>query len=292
MGICHQNASCESPSQIVLENEVSEIRLALQEYAGALIDRPSEALSAVLEDFLRTHHINSAAELISDLRRQPCRCASLLECLLPGATGFFRPVAIYETLSSQVLPGILAAKCGTDAQQLRIWSAGCASGEEAYSIAMSVCDVMDRGNCVGNVHIVATDIREQALKIAERGLYPASTLLHLAAPYVARYFSRVGDHLLIKPRLRNLVAFTQANLVEPFFLGRFDCIFCLDVLPHLCSAARNTLWQRLQLSVEPGGYIFLGENESLPAPTPFRRHAHGGCVFYERPLAFTASAGK
>ncbi len=282
----------EKGTRLVLDSEVSEIRLLLQKYAGVLIDRPPEVLAAMLDDFLVSHHVNSAAELIGSIRTCPKECESLLELVLAADTGFFHKREAFESLQHGALPAMRARKSTESPRPLRIWSAGCGSGEEAYSIGMSVCEALQQDNAGWNVHIVAGDIRREALKTAERGLYPSRTLLDVPAHLVAGYFSRVGDHLLVKPRLRNLVTFAWMNLVEPAFIGRFDCIFCLDVLPHLSAAGRTAVLQRLHLALEPGGYIFLGEGEHFPADANLIRHGAPGYTYYQRPLAAAARAGR
>lgn len=284
-------AGYASPSRMVLDCEVSEIRLLLQEYAGLLIDRPSEVLAEIIADFLASHHLTSASELMAAMRTRPPECEGLLEQLLPGDTAFFRKPEIFQAFQKQLLASMQPKKNGDTLRPLRIWSAGCSTGEEAYSIGISVCEAFQRDNSGWNAHIVAGDIRRDALKTADRGLYPASLLAQVPRPLVAAYFARLGDHFLVKPRLRNLVTFTRMNLIEPAFMGRFDCIFCLDVLPHLSTAGKTALWQRLQLSLEPGGYIFLGEKEQLPPGATFIQHSAPGCTYYQRPLAAAARSG-
>ncbi len=274
----------------VLDTEVSEIRLLLQEYAGVVIDKPSEMVAEIVAEFLTAQRLASAAELIPNLRAGRGSCESLLERLLPGDTGFFRNPEVFQKLRREVLPA-LAGKSDDNLRRLRMWSAGCSTGEEAYSIGISVCEALQDDTAGWNVHIVAGDIRREALKVAERGLYPASSLLHVPGHLVATYFAKVGDHFLVKPRLRNLVTFAHMNLTEPAFIGRFDCIFCLDVLPQLSASGRAALAQRLHLSLEPGGYLFLGAHDQLPAGTRFLRHIDGSLAYYQRPLAAAAKAG-
>ncbi len=278
----------DMPSRIALDHELNDIRLLLQDYAGLLIDCTTETLVAIVEEVVTSQGFRSAADLIARMRQCPADCQLLLDSLLPGDTGFFRRAEFFDILSKQVLPDI-ARRSGETLHPLRIWSAGCSTGEEAYSIAMSVCDTFAENHDSWNVHIVAGDIRPDALTFAERGLYPASAVLHLPSRVVASYFSRVKDHLLVKPRLRNLVSFTHLNLAEPAFIGRFHCIFCVDVLAQLSASGKAAAWQRLQLALEPGGYLFLGEHDQLPAGSSLVRYSPS---VYQRPFAAAASAGK
>ena len=127
--------------------------------------------------------------------------------------------------------------------------------------------------------------------MAERGLYPESDLTQFSRELLQTYFSRVGDHLLVKPRLRNLVAFTNMNLIQPSFLGRYDCIACMDVLPQFSMAQRIALSQRMQMYLEPGGYLLLGDREKLPAvDVPLECLKEGSYTYYRKPMARGAGA--
>jgi two-component system, chemotaxis family, CheB/CheR fusion protein len=279
----------QAPSRIVLNHDLSALRALLQDYAGVQIDHPAEVLAEVVEQFRVAHGFRSAAELIARIQAYPNECQLLLESLLPVDTGFFRPAEIFATLQKDVLPEITGRNDGETLRPLRMWSAGCSTGEEAYSIAISVCETLAGEHRSWKVHIVGGDVRRNALKFAERGLYPAAAGLCIPNALVGRYFSRVGDHLLVKPRVRDLVTFTPMNLVENAFIGRFHCIFCLDVLPHLSASGKAAAWLRLQLALEPGGYIFLGEHDQLPTGVSLLRHS---ASIYQRPFAVAAGAGK
>src|SRR6202023_1150158 len=100
-------------------------------------------------------------------------------------------------------------------------------------------------------------------------------------------------YLLVKPRLRSLATFNTMNLTKPVYIGRFDCIFCMDVLPHLSRAQRTALLERLHLYLEPGGYLFLSQTEKLSAPNlNFRPEPYDGYTFPRKPLAASAAYGR
>ena len=102
-----------------------------------------------------------------------------------------------------------------------------------------------------------------------------------------------ASYLLVKPRLRSLVTFNTMNLIKPVYIGRFDCIFCMDVLPHLSRTQRTSLMERLHLYLEPGGYLFLSQTEKLCAPNlNFRSETFDGHTFHRKPLAASAAYGR
>jgi chemotaxis protein methyltransferase CheR len=274
------------------EQELSELRLLLERQIGTLLDTTTEKLTRALSQVLRSQPVASAGLLLERLRSSGAECELLAEHLLDGETRFFRHPAALQALADVVLPQVKIRK-PEPPRSLRILSAGCSTGEEPYSIGISVCEVVN-GNAGGwNVNIVASDIRRQALETAERGLYPQAVLDDIPYQLVRPYFTRGDEHLLVKPRLRNLVRFARMNLAQPSFLGQFDCIFCMDVLPRFSTAQRTALVQRLHLYLEPGGYLLLGENEKLPASeVNFQPQVSDGYTVYQKAIAVAAKSGR
>lgn len=346
----------------ILEHELSELRLLVERQTGVLLDCPNSALTAHISDYLEGHQLESASQLLERLRTAEQDASVLpefLDGLINSTTGFFRHSSAMNALSRHILPQLHARKSADGAGMLRIWSAGCGSGEETYSIAMAICDAMagsanggvNAGPTSGNgkekssvsrsggiaesslppsitkdwsIHIVGSDLIPSAIQFAERGLYLQSALAGLPPATIRASFSKIasanaasngnqnGDsgnsngnvngtaqapsaatHLLVKPRLRSLVTFNTMNLAKPVYIGRFDCIFCMDVLPHLSRAHRVALLERLHLYLEPGGYLFLSQTEKLSAPNlNFRSETFDGYTFHRKPLAASAAYGR
>jgi two-component system, chemotaxis family, CheB/CheR fusion protein len=277
----------------ILEHELSEIRLILERKTGVLIQTPAEKLSEIVTEHLDARQSASATDLLDQLRSSDSECESLAERLVDSETGFFRCPAAFESLAKVVIPELQARKVAEHPHNLRIWSAGCATGEETYSIAMFVCQAVNCSAGAWKIHIVGSDIRRKALQVAERGLYPQRALRHISPELIQTYFAKVGQHLLLKPRLRNLVTFTPMNLAAPTYIGRFDCIFCMDVLPHFSTSQRIALIQRLHLYLEPGGFLFLGDGEKIPAmEVNFNYHKNADYILYQKPLAAAAKSGR
>src|SRR5207249_11898719 len=121
--------------------------------------------------------------------------------------------SIFEALEKKVLREMHAKKFWENPRSLRVWSAGCATGEEPYTLAMTICDSLEFAEA-WNLHILATDISRQSLTQAERGLYSARELTAVSAPESEAYLSRVGEHFLLRPRSRTRVSFVQMNLAQ------------------------------------------------------------------------------
>lgn len=353
----------------ILEHELSELRLLVERQTGILLDCPNSALAAHVADYVERRELESPSAFLNRMRScefDPAELAGFLDGILNANTGFFRHPGAMNALSRQVIPQLYARKSAEGSGALRIWSAGCGTGEEPYSIAMAICEGLPaagfgngaangNGNGSGNgvkdpkasrnggvsensvppsascagrdwsIHIVGTDLLPSAIAVAERGLYPQSALAGLPPAIIRASFSKVGacngsanasadastpnsgvggatnpsangacaTHLLVKPRLRSLVTFNTMNLTKPVYIGRFDCIFCMDVLPHLSRSQRAALIERLHLYLEPGGYLFLSQTEKLCVTNlNFRSETYDGYTFHRKPLAASAAYGR
>jgi chemotaxis methyl-accepting protein methylase len=287
------NRGQKGPFKFVLDHELSELRLLLERHSGVLLNSPQEVLVSKVADYLEARRFSSVADLVGRLQSSDTECERLLEQLLDGETAFFRHPAAFSAFEKEVLPALRARKGNESGQSLRILSAGCSTGEEAYSIGLTVCNDVNEYGGAWTIHILACDIRQSALTFAERGLYSQRELAPLPAALLHNYFARVDQHFLAKPRLRNLITFTQMNLARPAYLGRFDCIFCMDVLPQFSTAQRIALAQRLHLYLEPGGSLLLGDGEKLPtADLPFKADSNKGRTIYRKPFAAAARSGR
>ena len=352
----------------ILEHELSELRLLVERQTGILLDCPNSILAAHVAGYVEKGELESAAALLNRVRScelDPTELAVFLDGVLNVNTGFFRHPGAMNALSRQVIPQLHARKAVESSGTLRIWSAGCGTGEETYSIAMAISDAIAQANPTSNgngasngspgkdpkpggrnggisetsvpnspgsgardwsIHIVGSDLLPSAIAVAERGLYPQSALAGLPSALIRASFSKVGtcggspsaaqennlpgsggenaitnggngangaNYLLVKPRLRSLVTFNTMNLTKPVYIGRFDCIFCMDVLPHLSRAQRGALMERLHLYLEPGGYLFLSQTEKLCAANlNFRSETCDGYTFHRKPLAASAAYGR
>jgi len=280
---------------LLSEQELSELGVILERNLGMALDVPREVLAHATAELMESRGIGVARTLLDQLRDWDAGCELLAESLLEGETGFYRHPAAFEALAAVIgssLSGKKSAEQSDQRRSFRIWSAGCSTGEEAYSIAMSVCEAVNCNEGGWKLHIVASDVRRQALETARRGLYPKAALQQVSPHLITSYFARLGEHFLAKPRLRHLVTFGFMNLAKPDFIGQFDGIFCMDVLPHFSTRQRAALVQRLHLYLQPGGCLFLGQGEQLPAAeAAFESQTTGSYTVYRKALAAGAKGG-
>lgn len=248
----------------VTDHELSEIQLLIERRSGILFDESRKRfLSTRVEEHLRHKGLKHGSELLRKISISNVEYDRLLERLLTQETSFFRYPAVYQALRQRVLPELYDKKFWKDPRSLRIWSAGCSSGEEPYSIAISVLEALELPD-TWNVEILATDISRKALDVAEHGVYSRRDLESLTPEQVDAHFGSVGsDEFQVKPRLRKMITFAQMNLAQMVYMGRFDCICCMNVLIYFSEELRATLIRRFHEYLESDGYLFLGHAESV-----------------------------
>jgi chemotaxis protein methyltransferase CheR len=168
-------------------------------------------------------------------------------------------------------------------RSLRIWSAGCATGEEPYSVAITIADTLEFADA-WNIHILATDVSRHSLELAEHGIYSERDVEGVNPRHLEQYFSKNDNHFVVKPRIRNLVTFAPMNLAQVVYMGKFDCIFCMNVLIYFSRERQAQLIQSFYEYLEPGGYLFLGHAESIAhADVTFDTHVYRDSRIYQKP---------
>ena len=253
-----------SSHPVVTEHELAEMRLFIEQRSGILFDESrTRFLSKHVREHLEQNKLTRASELLKLIRSSNSEYDRLLERLLTQETSFFRYPAVYQALRQKVVPELHAKKFWSNPRVLRIWSAGCSTGEEPYSIAITALGAMEFPEA-WRIEILATDISRRALQIAEEGRYSSRELDSLSPEQIDSYFHAVGSgEYEVKPKLRNLITFAQMNLAQMVYMGRFDCIFCMNVLIYFSEDLRAALIRRFHEYLEPDGYLFLGHSESV-----------------------------
>jgi chemotaxis protein methyltransferase CheR len=248
----------------ISEHELAEMRLFIERRSGILFDESrTRFLSNRVCKHLKHRRLTRGADLLRLIRNSNAEYEALLEVLLTQETSFFRYPAVYGALEKRVLPELHGKKFWNNPRSLRIWSAGCSTGEEPYSVAISLLQTLEFPEA-WKVEILATDISRHALDVAQRGQYSRRDLASLTPEQVEAYFAAtVGAEYRVKPRLRNMITFAQMNLAQMVYMGRFDCIFCMNVLIYFSEELRATLIRRFYECLEPDGYLFLGHAESV-----------------------------
>jgi chemotaxis protein methyltransferase CheR len=242
----------------------------LEQASGIVLGENKEYLVASrLSGLMRKRGLDSLRALLDALRR--CIDAGLrtavVDAMTTNETFWFRDISHFRLLSEQVLPEAVTR----GARPLRIWSAACSSGQEPYSISMAVQDYQAArpGRLPGGVEITATDLSTHMLQQARKGEYCGLSVSRgLDAHQRKQYFTPKGDCLEVRPEIRRRITFRELNLAGSYsLLGRFDVIFCRNVLIYFSSALKADILNRMAQVLNPGGYLFLGSTESLSGHT-------------------------
>jgi len=268
------------------EHELSEIRMLIEERTGICFDESRERFfSTRVREHLRVKGMERGADLLRSMRKSNVEYESLLERLLTQETSFFRYPAVFEAFERRVLPELHVKKFWKNPRTLRIWSAGCSTGEEPYSISITILDSLSFADS-WNVEILATDVGRQALKHAEGGIYSGRSISSVSEKQLTNHFAPVNNGQQVKPRLRKMVSFAPMNLASPVYVGRMDLIFCMNVLIYFSEERRHAVVQRFYDTLEPGGYLFLGHSESISKmPVKFQAIVLNDCILYRKPTA-------
>ncbi len=252
------------PIRPLTEREFANIsRLAYEKFGLQLKPEKYELVTARLGKKVRAAGCRSFQEyydrVVED--RTGEALVELIDALATNFTNFLREPAHFDFLIKEVLPGCLRS------DRLSIWSAACSTGEEPYTIAISVLDAL--GNAARpQLRIVATDISSKALAEARRGVYPAAKVENLSPAWLRSYFLR-GDGqwkgwYRVKPEVARAIEFRRLNLIEQAPLNElFRVIFCRNVMIYFDKPTQQKLVERLSAHLEPGGYLFIGHSESL-----------------------------
>ena len=236
----------------------------------------------VREHMLRKGHARGT-DLLRSIRKANFEFQDLLESLLTQETSFFRYPGVFEAFEKRILPELHIKKFWKNPRSLRIWSAGCSTGEEPYSIAITVADAISFSDA-WNVEILATDIGRHALATAERGIYSGRSIASVSERQLAVHFQPVEAGHEVRPRLRKMVSFVHMNLNNGVYVGKMDVIFCMNVLIYFSEERRRDLVQHFYNALEPGGYLFLGHSESISKmPVKFQAIVLNDCILYRKP---------
>jgi two-component system, chemotaxis family, CheB/CheR fusion protein len=201
------------------------------------------------------------AEYLDYLEVHPEEFEALFDALLINVTEFFRDPPAWEHLRESVLPEVLAAK--EDDEPVRVWSAGCATGQEAYSVAMLLVEALGDETYRERVKIYATDIDEQALTDARQAVYTPKEVEAVPADLRERYFERVDQRLAFRVDLRRNVIFGRNNLVSDAPISRLDLLICRNTLMYFTAEAQGRILRQFHFALRDHGALMLGKSEMM-----------------------------
>ena len=214
-----------------------------------------------IERRINVHNLPDLPAYTRFLQENPDEPHALLKDLLISVTNFFRDEKAFNYLEHQVMPQIFAGKNSAD--QVRIWVAGCATGEEAYSIAMLCAEQVLGTLDAPKVQIFATDIDEAAIATGREGLYTLNDAADVSPDRLRRFFTRDGDLFRVRREIREMVLFANHNFLKDPPFSKLDLVTCRNVLIYLNSTAQDRVVETFHFALKPKKFLFLGTSESV-----------------------------
>jgi chemotaxis protein methyltransferase CheR len=267
--IDHSVAAAGAGGPVLGEADFQFLRSFVHQHCGiALSEQKHQLVQGRLLRRLRTLGLKGFGSYCDLLRRDPeSELGELASAISTNVTSFFREVHHYDLLSDELLPQWLERKRRQE-DRLRIWSAGCSSGEEPYALAMVLAEALERSGSTLDAKILATDLSPQALEAARKGVYPLERLEGVHEARRRRWFLRgEGEYAglaCVHPRLRELVSIMPLNLLHDWPMqGPFDAIFCRNVVIYFDQPTKRKLFSRYAALLSTGGLLFLGHSESM-----------------------------
>jgi two-component system CheB/CheR fusion protein len=282
--LCDLLAAGNAPAEGPDHDELRDLLERIHERSS--IDFSSYKPATILRRLRGRMKVTSCPTLASYaayLESDPEEYARLVNSLLIKVTEFFRDPKLFEYLRENVLPGLIA-EARRDRRELRIWSAGCSTGEEAYSLAIVLAEALGEEAAWPDVRIFATDIDREAIAFARRGIYAPTALKSLPTGVQDRYFVKSDGHFEVAKRLRALMVFGEHDLGERAPFPRIDLLLCRNVLIYFAAPMQQVALETFAFSLRPGGRLALGQSETvMTLPEPFEEEEARLRVYRRRP---------
>lgn len=249
----------------IAPQEYEEFRRFLEDACGIVLGENKHYLvTSRLTRLMREFGIGSFSQLMGQLRQKHHSKLreQIVDAMTTNETMWFRDRYPFEILANIILPEYTSLR----PRQLRIWSAACSSGQEPYSISMILQEYLANrpGSLPANIQIQATDISPTMLKEAAAGSYDRMAIGRgIAEDRLKRFFTQKGERWEVRPEIKNRISFRELNLMQSYApLGKFDIVFCRNVLIYFSSELKKDILQRIAQTLNPRGYLFLGGSES------------------------------
>jgi two-component system CheB/CheR fusion protein len=236
------------------------MRLLRDEYSIDFSHYKASTVTRRIERRLALNRWIDIDHYVEQLRSDPRELSSLYEDLLIGVTRFFRDDAAFDTLEHRIIPELVERATPDD--QIRVWVPGCATGQEAYSIAILLHERLAMRKRAIKIKILASDVHRTSLDVASAGVYTEEQIAGVSAERLERFFSPKPEGYVVAQALRESIVFAPHNLIRDAPFTKMDLISCRNLLIYFQPHAQKTVLTLFHFSLKPGGYLFLGSSES------------------------------
>jgi two-component system CheB/CheR fusion protein len=220
-------------------------------------------ISRRIERRMGIHQIKKLSDYVLYLQKNTAEIDELFQNLIIGVTSFFRDPQAYKELENKVLPILL--KNVTSDSTIRIWVAGCSTGEEAYSLAIVLSELMDKLKNYFKVQIFATDIDPGAIEFARQGIYPVNIGVDISQKRLRQFFIKEPDGFQVKKQIRDMIVFSIQNLIKDPPFSRLDLVSCRNLMIYMDNVLQNKIIPLFHYTLNHGGILLLGTSESVGA---------------------------
>jgi two-component system CheB/CheR fusion protein len=244
-----------------LDDALKKVLILLRGHTGHDFSQYKQnTVSRRIERRMAVQHIEQPEDYLRFASETPAELDALFGDMLIGVTSFFRDAEAFESLQQHIALLLGAKPAGS---WVRVWTTGCSTGEEAYSLAILFREQMEAMKQSFKLQVFATDIDSRAIDVARAGVYPASVAADVSSERLARFFSQDGDSYRINKNIRDTLVFSEHDLIRDPPFSKLDLISCRNLLIYLGPELQRTLIPLFHYGLNPGGSLFLGSSESI-----------------------------
>jgi len=248
-------------SEFLNDQDFEKFRSLIYKESGITFsDNNRTILESRLRERVKLASVATVGDYYSIITKNAEELKVLLDAVTTNLTRFFRNTAHFDTLVNYVIPDLIKHKAARSDKEIRLWSAGCSTGEEPYTIAMILKDILPIGI---NFSIVASDISLKCLMTGKQGFYPETRIQGISPEYLARFFEKTSSGYQIKDEIKKHIRFDYHNMKHDSGLSNQDIVFCRNVLIYFDEAAQKAAVERFWGTMTNHSYLFIGHSESL-----------------------------
>lgn len=277
VSIPQDDEDVEEQTQSLLQKVLAQVK------AGTGRDFNQYKPSTILRRIQRRMQLRFTEEMqdyLDLLREDPSEVRDLADDFLITVTSFFRDDEVFRHLEDEIIPSLFEGKGPDDT--LRVWSVGCATGEEAYSIAMLLLEAAARTTNAPHLQVFASDLHESSLARGREGIYPGDIEAVVSQERLARFFRKENEGYRIRPILREMVVFTPHNLLGDPPFSRLDLIACRNLMIYLQRGIQQEVIELFHYALKPDGVLVLGTSETVDSSELFRVENKSYCIYRKR----------
>lgn len=260
-GVSHKS---EAPALSNIENTIKKVFLLIRTQTGHDFSKykPS-TINRRIERRLAVHQVETMADYVKYLQQTPAEIDALFRDLLIGVTSFFRDIDAFKKLEEEIIPKLFEGKPA--GSTVRVWCAGCSTGEEAYSIAILLQEHLEKLKKSYNIQVFATDIDGQAITVARTGVYPSSITIDLTSERIDRFFTAEPGNTAyrINKIIRDMLVFSEQSIIKDPPFSKLDLISCRNLFIYLSIELQKKLIPIFHYALSPNGILFLGSSETV-----------------------------